>query len=68
MSNLNEDKLLLQSMSGDMQVMVERIMFLEATLGKLIDGLASIGILQVEGGSDEALKEEPSKESLIITP
>lgn len=68
MSNLNEDKLLLQSMSGDMQVMVERIMFLEATLGKLIDGLASIGILQVEEASDEALEEEPSKESLIITP
>ena len=66
MSNLSEDKILLQSVVGDMQVMAERIMFLEATLGKLIEGLASIGILQVEG--DEPA-EEPAKEgSLIITP
>ncbi len=66
MSNLNEDKILLQSVVGDMQVMAERIMLLEATLGKLIEGLASIGILQVENDNSEDNSEE--KESLIVTP
>ncbi len=66
MPNLNEDKILLQSIVGDMQVMAERIMLLEATLGKLIEGLASIGILQVEG--DEPAEEPAKEESLIITP
>jgi hypothetical protein len=66
MPNLNEDKILLQSIVGDMQVMAERIMLLEATLGKLIEGLASIGILQVEG--DEPTEEPAEKESLIIVP
>lgn len=66
MPDLNEDKILLQSVVNDMQVMAERVMFLEATLGKLIEGLASIGILQVDEG--EAAEKPAEKESLIITP
>ena len=65
MSDLNEDKILIQSIASDMQIMAERVMFLEATLGKLIEGLASIGILQVDESSAE---EEDKKESLIVTP
>ncbi len=66
MSGLNEDKILLQSIANDMQVMTERVMFLEATLGKLIEGLASIGILQVDEG--ETAEKPAEKESLIVTP
>ena len=40
-------------------------MFLEATLGKLIEGLASIGILQVD---DESSQEKQEEKSLIVTP
>ena len=65
MSDLNEDKILIQSIASDMKIMAERVMFLEATLGKLIEGLASIGILQVDESSTE---EEDKKESLIVTP
>lgn len=65
MSDLNEDKILIQSIASDMKIMAERVMFLEATLGKLIEGLASIGILQVDESSAE---EEDKKESLIVTP
>lgn len=65
MTDLNEDKILIQSMANDMQIMAERVMFLEATLGKLIEGLASIGILQVDENSTE---ENEEKDSLIITP
>lgn len=65
MSNANEDKILLQSIANDMQIMAERVMFLEATLGKLIEGLASIGILQVD---DENSPDKEEEKSLIVTP
>lgn len=65
MSNLDEDKILLQSIASDMQIMAERVMFLEATLGKLIEGLASIGILQVD---DENSPDNQEEKSLIVTP
>tara|TARA_X000000950_G_C13916586_1_gene661312 strand:+ start:973 stop:1170 length:198 start_codon:yes stop_codon:yes gene_type:complete len=65
MSSSNEDKILLQSVASDMQIMAERVMFLEATLGKLIEGLASIGILQVD---DESSQEKQEEKSLIVTP
>jgi|TARA_Y100000114_G_C11763358_1_gene331297 hypothetical protein len=65
MSNLNEDKILLQSIASDMQTMAERVMFLEATLGKLIEGLASIGILQLD---DENSPDNKEEKSLIVTP
>ena len=67
MSDSNQNEIIMQSVVQDMHVMAERIRFLEATLGKLIEGLASVGILQVDedGDQQEASQE---KESLIVTP